>query len=154
MDPSIPKGIVFMIAKTFVDTNILVYARDASCPEKQKVAFDLLGNLWRDRSGRLSVQVCNEYFVTVTRKLKPGLDEMDAWHDIELYEAWDPLPVDFKTLRKAREVQLRYSLSWWDSLIIASAYFAECSRIISEDLDAEQDYIGIRVVNPFFVKNL
>jgi len=138
-----------MIDKTFVDTNILVYARDASFPEKQKIAYDLLGGLWRNRSGRLSVQVCNEYYVTVTRKLKPGLDEAEAWRDIELYEAWDPLPMDLRTLRKSREVQLRYGLSWWDSLIVASAYFAECNRVVSEDLNAEQDYFGIRVENPF-----
>ncbi|HCM28783.1 MAG TPA: VapC toxin family PIN domain ribonuclease [Treponema sp.] len=138
-----------MIAKTFVDTNILVYARDASFPEKQKIAYDLLGGLWRNRSGRLSVQVCNEYFVTVTRKLKPGLSETGAWRDIELYEAWDPLPMDLRTLRKAREVQLRYGLAWWDSLIIASAHFAECNRVVSEDLSSDQDYFGIRVVNPF-----
>jgi predicted nucleic acid-binding protein len=138
-----------MIDKTFVDTNILVYARDASCPAKQKIAYDLLGGLWRNRSGRLSVQVCNEYYVTVTRKLKPGLNETDAWRDLELYEAWDPLPMDVRTLRKAREVQLRYALSWWDALIIASAYFSECCLVVSEDLNPGQDYFGIRIVNPF-----
>ncbi len=142
-----------MIVRTFVDTNILVYARDASFPEKQKIAYDLLGGLWRNRSGRLSVQVCNEYFVTVTKKLKPGLDETDAWRDLELYEAWDPLPMDLRTIRKAREVQLRYGLAWWDSLIIASAFFAECTRVVSEDLNAQQDYFGIRVVNPFAETN-
>jgi predicted nucleic acid-binding protein len=138
-----------MIGRTFVDTNILVCARDAAFPEKQKISHGLLGALWRNRSGRLSVQVCNEYFVTVTRKLKPGLDEADAWRDIELYEAWDPLPLDLRTLRKAREVQLRYGLAWRGSLIIASAYFAECDRVVSEDLSDEQDYFGIRVVDPF-----
>lgn len=141
-----------MTARTFVDTNILVYARDAAFPEKQSIAHELLGSLWRNRTGRLSVQVCNEYFVTVTRKLTPGLDEAEAWRDVEMYESWDPMPMDVRTLRKAREVQLRYGLAWWDSLIVASAFFAECGRIVSEDLAAEQDYFGIRVVNPFVAR--
>ncbi len=138
-----------MIDKTFVDTNILVYARDASFPEKQKIAYDLLRGLWLDRSGRLSVQVCNEYFVTVTRKLRPGLNAAHAWSDLELYEAWDPLPMDVRTLKKAREIQIRYGVSWWDSLIIAAAYLAECTRIASEDFGAGQEYFGIRIFNPF-----
>jgi predicted nucleic acid-binding protein len=113
------------------------------------MAYDVLKELWKSGTGRLSVQVCNEYFVTVTRKLKPGMDEASAWEDVEMYAAWDPHPLAYKTLQKARETQLRYGLSWWDSLIVASAYGAECSKILSEDLNADQEYFGIKVVNPF-----
>jgi predicted nucleic acid-binding protein len=142
-------GIPCMSDKVFVDTNILVYARDAACPEKQEICKKLLARLWKNRAGRLSVQVCNEFYVTVTRKLKPGMDEYSAWHEIELYSAWDPEPLDYETLRKAREVQNYYQLSWWDSLIVAAAFFAECGTIVSEDLNSGQDYLGIKVVNPF-----
>lgn len=138
-----------MSDKVFVDTNILVYSLDASFPVKQKIARELLGKLWTNRTGRMSVQVCNEFFVTVTKKLKPGMDEESAWDEIEIYSAWNPEPLDYKTLQKAREVQLRYRTSWWDALIIASAFFAECTIIVSEDLNAGQEYCGIRVENPF-----
>lgn len=135
--------------KVFVDTSILVYAKDAACPEKQEICKELLAGLWKNRTGRLSVQVCNEFYVTVTRKLKPGLDEWSAWHEMEIYSAWDPEPLDYETLRKAREVQSHYQISWWDSLIVAAAFFAECRTIVSEDLNADQEYFGIKVVNPF-----
>ncbi len=138
-----------MTDKVFVDTNILVYSRDAAFPEKRRICRELLIDLWKNRTGRLSVQVCSEYFVTVTRKLKPGLDEPTAWDDIETYSAWNPEPLEYKTLQKAHEAQVRYQLSWWDSLIIASAFFTECGTIVSEDLNHGQEYFGIRVVNPF-----
>jgi predicted nucleic acid-binding protein len=138
-----------MSDKVFVDTNILVYAKDEACPEKQKICKELLAGLWKNRTGRLSVQVCNEFYVTVTRKLKPGLDQYSAWHEIEIYSAWGPESLDYSTLRKAREVQTHYQISWWDSLIVASAFFAECRTIVSEDLNADQEYFGIKVMNPF-----
>ena len=138
-----------MADKVFVDTNILVYARDAAFPGKGKICRELLTALWKNRTGRLSVQVCSEYFFTVTRKLNPGLDERTAWDDIEKYSAWNPEPLEYKTLQKAREALVRYQLSWWDSLIIASAFFSGCGTIVSEDLSRGQEYFGIRVVNPF-----
>ena len=66
----------------FEDTNILLYARDASEPEKQKIAARRLDELRETRSGRLSVQVLNEYFVNVTGKLNPGLSREEAWDDM------------------------------------------------------------------------
>lgn len=138
-----------MTGKVFVDTNILVYQRDKADPVKQAKAHQVVTNLWVERSGRLSVQVCNEYFVTVTRKLKPGLDEASAWEDVEALMAWEPSPLDLKTIIKARETQVRYGLSWWDSLIVASAFVLGCQAICSEDLNAGQEYFGMRVINPF-----
>jgi predicted nucleic acid-binding protein len=138
-----------MTDRYFVDTNVLVYARDAAFPDKQRRAHEVLDRLWRERSGRLSVQVCGEYYVTVTRKLKPGLDPESAWSDLEALHAWEPSALDFKTLQKAHEIGLRYGLAWWDSLIVASAFFAECTQILSEDLSVGQEYLGLRIVNPF-----
>ena len=138
-----------MTDKVFVDTNILIYARDAAFPEKQKICKELLAGLWEKRTGRLSVQVCSEYYVAITRKLKPGLDEHRAWTEVQMYSAWDPEPLDTRTLSKAREVQLRYQISLWDSLIVAAAFFAECGTIVSEDLNAGQVYYGIKIVTPF-----
>jgi predicted nucleic acid-binding protein len=137
-----------MTGRTFVDTNILVYARDSGFPEKQRAAIGLLEELWTNRTGRVSVQVCSEYFVTVTRKRKPGLDESSAWEDVEALSAWDPFPLDQKTLVKAREGQILYGLSWWDSLIVASAFQGECERIASENFVVGQSYFGIAVINP------
>jgi len=133
----------------FVDTNILLYSRDASEPEKQMIASARLAELWETRDGRLSVQVLNEYFVNVTRKLKPGLSPEEAWDDIEALSAWNPLPIDMTILTRSFAVQRRYQLSWWDSMIVAAAEAAGCTRILSEDLSHGVSYFGITVENPF-----
>ncbi len=67
-----------MNGPVFVDTNVLVYARDAGEAVKQAKATALLQSLWESRAGRLSYQVLHEYYATVTRKLKPGLPQQDA----------------------------------------------------------------------------
>ncbi|MEI8095423.1 MAG: PIN domain-containing protein [Spirochaetales bacterium] len=138
-----------MSDRVFVDTNILVYCRDFAFPDKQATAWEWVERLWRERSGRLSVQVCNEYLVTVTAKLKPGLSPEKAWRDVQNYTAWNPVALDMGVLRRARETQVRYQLSWWDSLIVAAADQSECRLLLSEDLNSDQHYWGIRVVNPF-----
>lgn len=135
--------------KVFIDTNILLYARDASEPQKQVLAAALLDELWENRCGRISVQVLNEYFVNVTRKLEPGLSPDEAWDDIEALGAWQPLPLDMNVLARAYAVQSRYGLSWWDSLIVAAAEACGCEQICSEDLSDGAFYFGIQVVNPF-----
>jgi len=133
----------------FVDTNILLYARDASEPAKQAVAARRIDALWEGRNGRLSVQVLNEYFVNVTRKLKPGLPLDEAWDDIEALRVWEPVAMDMPLLERAYSAQRRYKLSWWDSLIVAAAEAASCTAILSEDLPHGARYFGITVENPF-----
>lgn len=138
-----------MTAKSFVDTNILLYARDASEPEKQPLAESLLRDLWKNRTGRLSTQVLSEYYVNVTGKLDPGLSPEEAWEDIDNLRLWNPQPIDFPVLEYGYKIQLRYGLSWWDSLILAAARRMGCQRVYSEDLSDTQLYEGIEVVNPF-----
>lgn len=140
-----------MSDNVFVDTNILLYSRDASEPEKQALASARLDELWEAHTGRLSVQVLNEFFVNATRKLDPGLSPEEAWDDIEALSAWEPLPIDMAILARAFSVQQRYGLSWWDSLIVAAAEASGCSRILSEDLSDGASYFGIIVENPFKV---
>jgi len=138
-----------MTDNIFVDTNVLLYWRDASEPGKQVIAAAKLAELWETRAGRLSVQVLNEYFVNVTRKLDPGLSPEEAWDDVEALSAWDPLPIDMPILTRAFAVQSRYQLLWWDSMIVAAAEAAGCTCILSEDLSNDTSYFGITVENPF-----
>lgn len=138
-----------MSANAFVDTSILVYARDLGAGEKQVRAAELLDELWMDRSGRISAQVLNEYFVTVTRKLKPGLSPDDAWADLVALNAWGPIPSDWQLIERAYRILTSHQLSWWDALVVAAAQSADCEILYSEDLSAQQIYGGLRVVNPF-----
>ena len=138
-----------MIARCFVDTNLLVYARDASETEKQPLAQAWMAVLWEARCGCTGIQVLSEYFVTTTRKLDPGLSEEDAWQEVEDLFAWNPVAVDEGVMRSARSVARRYSLSWWDALVVSAAQASTCQYLVTEDLQHDLDIGGLRVVDPF-----
>jgi len=138
-----------MSVRLFVDTNILLYSRDASEPEKQPIAEALIRKLWETRHGCISTQVLNEYYVNVTQKLKPGLSPSAAWSDLKALQAWEPIPIDFNLQVRGYGIQTRYRLSWWDSLIVAAAAVSGCEAILTEDLSSEQTYEGVSIINPF-----
>jgi predicted nucleic acid-binding protein len=133
----------------FVDTNVLVYARDAGETVKGPKATAWLEHLWRTRTGRLSYQVLSEFYVTVTHKLDPGLTADDARADVRALLAWRPVVMDEATLEEAWSLQDRHSLSLWDALILAAAAGAHCDRVLSEDLTDGETYGPLTVVNPF-----
>ena len=133
----------------FVDTNVLVYARDAGERTKQPQALGWLDHLWRSRSGRLSFQVLQEFYVTVTKKLDPGLTPDEARADVRSLLAWRPVAVDVGVLEAAWSLEDRHSLSFWDALIIAAAQAAGCEQVLSEDLTDGATYGGVEIVNPF-----
>lgn len=133
----------------FVDTNIIVYSRDATEKKKQQIAWKWMKRLWEDRTGRLSYQVLNEYFHIVTRKLDPGLSIQNARSDVRDLFAWKPRSHTRSTIKEAWSVQDRWNFSWWDSLIIASAHHQGCRWLLTEDLQDGQDIDGLTVVNPF-----
>jgi len=139
-------------ARFFVDTNLFVYFRDATEVVKQKQAAEWMTFLSRQRSGRTSAQVLNEFYVTVTQKLKIGLPREVAWEDVSALMRWNPVSIDTEILRQARAVQLRYQFSWWDALIVSSAMKARCDYLLTEDLSDGQDLDGVRVINPFSVR--
>lgn len=138
-----------MSAPVFVDTNILVYAHQPNEPLKRPVAIEWVERLWREQLGRLSMQVLNEYYVTVTRKIRPARAAADAWDEVRELLSWNPQPTDSELLRRAREVEQRYPLSWWDSLIVAAAQLQNCSVLLTEDLQHRAIYGSVMVQNPF-----
>jgi predicted nucleic acid-binding protein len=138
-----------MTAAVFVDTNIFVYAQDKRDPVKKATAAALLHELWIEQRGRTSAQVLAEYYVTLTRKLKPAFPPDDAWEEIEALLAWEPQPIDRGLLIEAREVQRRYRLSWWDSLIVAAAEIQSCTLLMTEDLHHGLVCGTVTVRNPF-----
>ena len=141
-----------MTARIFVDTNVLVYTRDASTLEKQVQAAEWMSYLWRVGNGRLSMQVVTEYYSVVTKKLKPGMDSIRAREDVEDLLAWQPLPLTTDLVLDAWQVQDLFQLSWWDSLIVSAARMQKCSYLLSDDFQHAQDFQGVRVINPFMLK--
>ena len=107
-----------MTENTFVDTNIFVYFRDSADESKQSIASECLTKIWENKTGCISTQVLNEYFVTVTKKIRFLMSASDAWSDIEELEKWNPVNLDFELLKAAYQAISTYSLSWWDVLIM------------------------------------
>ena len=138
-----------MSGDVFVDTNVLVYSRDASEGPKQVRAVDWLSKLWDSGRGTLSVQVLQEYYVTVTRKLSPGLPADEARDEVRDYAAWRPLSVSTELLERAFDAETRFGLSWWDALIVAAAQTLSCRFLLSEDLQDGMDFDGVMVIDPF-----
>ncbi len=138
-----------MTDKFFVDTNLLVYSRDASEPEKQQKAMRWMTRLWEDKSGRLSYQVLQEFYITVTHKLDPGLPKDIARTDVRSLISWQPISTSSAVLERAWTIQDRYGLSWWDALIVSAAHTAACRYLLTEDLQDKQDLGNVQVINPF-----
>ncbi len=138
-----------MSAEVFVDTNVLVYCRDASEPHKQPEAQEWVERLWRERRGRISTQVISEYYVTVTRKLSPGLSPDAARRELRLLLAWRPLSINTALIEEAWRIEERFQLSWWDAMIVAAARQSGCRWLLTEDLQDGQDLDGLVVVDPF-----
>jgi predicted nucleic acid-binding protein len=126
-----------------------VYARDLSDPAKQKSAAEWMAELWRSRTGRISHQVLQEYYVTVTRKLRPGLPVAAAREDIRALTQWKPVVTDAGLIERAWTIEERFRLAFWDALIVAAASASGASTLLTEDLQEGADLGGVLVVNPF-----
>lgn len=133
----------------FLDTNILVYAFDISAGFKHDLAAQLVKSCWEDETGCLSIQVLQEFFVTVTRKLASPLDQQTAKQivvDLTNWQVHAPATSDFL---QAIELQQEHQISFWDAQVIQSATALGCSQLLSEDLNSGQWYGSVQVINPF-----
>ena len=138
-----------MTGAVFVDTNVFVYRHDSSDPAKQLRAERWIALLARQRTGRLSYQVLQELYATLTRHGRPAFDPAAARDIVGALATWQPAAVDLAMLERAWRLQDRFSLSWWDALIVAAAQIAECSVLLTEDLQDGQRFDAVQVVNPF-----
>jgi len=137
-----------MTDKTFVDTNILVYAHDIDDPSKHGAARDALRDLWNDGTGFVSPQVLQEFYVTVTRKIIRPLPKEAARRVVSAYAIWC-IDVTSTDVAAAFRIEDEAKISFWDALIVASATKAGAARLLSEDLNPGQTIAGVRIENPF-----
>ena len=138
-----------MSTKAFLDTNILVYAFDSSCPEKQRCAQSCIQDGLLQENSVVSPQVLSEFFVVVTRKIAKPISTSGAMEIIETLKSLVAVDIDYAMVVRAIQAQMKFKISYWDGQIIAAAERAQCKRILSEDLNAGQTYWGIQVENPF-----
>ncbi len=137
-----------MSDRIFVDTNILVYAHDLSAGDRHAKASAVIESLWEAATGITSTQVLQEFYVTVTRKIKNPLTPAEAREIIRNYLAWPVQINDPETTIRASEIEEKNSLSFWDALIVAAALRLQAQKIITEDLNHGQIIEGILVENP------
>ena len=138
-----------MTDRVFVDTNVLIYAHDLDAGLKRDRAVSIVSDLWEKENGILSVQVLQEFYVNVTRKVSRPLTPASARGVIQNYLAWHIETNEPSTVLLASEIGERNLLSFWDALIVASASKAGADRILSEDLNHGQVIEGILIENPF-----
>ena len=137
-----------MSVKSFIDTSVLVYAHDIDAGAKHQIAGTVLRELWSERTGVLSVQVLQEFYVNVTRKIPFPLSKDKARLVVSSYAIWcrettvDEVAAAFRIEDESR-------ISFWDALIVSSAANCGATRILSENLNAGQRIAGILIENPF-----
>jgi predicted nucleic acid-binding protein len=135
--------------REFVDANVLVYAFDASAGRKREVAAALAERLWTDETGALSVQVLQEFFVTVTRKVAEPLSLDAAEERVRELTAWHVFAPTADDVLAAIALQRRAKVSFWDAMIVHAAAESGCAVCWTEDLQDGQVLRGVRVRNPF-----
>jgi predicted nucleic acid-binding protein len=136
-----------MTVRSFFDTNVLVYTDDRGAPAKQRRALGLLAEHRRASTGVVSLQVLQEYFVTVTRKLH--VDAEVARRKVELFSELDVVTPDIEDVLAAIDLHRLHRISFWDALVLRAAKQGGCAILYSEDMQHQRAVEGIRVVNPF-----
>ena len=137
-----------MSGKAFIDTNILIYAFDIDAGRKHEIAKEILKNLWERKAGALSMQVLQEFYNNVTRKISTPLSQELARTIVRHYSQWCILTTPGE-ITQAFQIEDRHHVNFWDALILAAAYKAGSERLLTEDLNHGQRMEGIRIENPF-----
>ena len=135
--------------KTFVDTNILVYAHDQDAGHKHEIARKVITELWESRLGLLSAQVLQEFYLTLTRKIPVPLDKPATRRILRNYLSWEVVINDPSVILQASEIEQTYKMSFWEALIVSAAFSKNAATILTEDLNHGQVIEGIEIKNPF-----
>lgn len=133
----------------FVDTNLLVYAYDSSAGRKRKVSSEILSLLWQHRTGILSTQVLQEFFVSLTQKVRNPILPETAREIVSDLLRWPLVVNDGKNILRAIDFQVKYHFSFWDSLIVQAAVTSRSQYLLSEDLQDGQVIESVTILNPF-----
>jgi predicted nucleic acid-binding protein len=138
-----------MSDRTFIDSNILIYGHDADAGKKHEIAKSVLRELWAERTGVLSGQVLQEFYVNVTRKIRKPLSREEARRVVDSYAVWCAETTTVDDILTASKTEEHAKMSFWDALIMTLAAKTGAKRVLSEDLNPEQSIAGVTIVNPF-----
>ena len=135
------------VARSFFDTNILLYSDDVADPRKNALATDLIARQRANREAVLSIQVLQEYFVNAVAKL--NVDVAVARRRVELFSRFELVLPEPSMVLAAIDIHRLNRLSFWDSMVVEAARVSGCSILFSEDLNAGQTIAGVKIINPF-----
>jgi predicted nucleic acid-binding protein len=135
------------VDKIFIDTNILVYTEDKNNKIKQRKARFVLKSIVDNDKPVISTQVLQEFYNASTTKL--NIEKLLAKNILHGFYRMEVIQVNTEIIEQGIDISILSKISFWDGLIIAAAEFANCSKIISEDLNDGQKIRGIEIVNPF-----
>jgi len=135
--------------REFVDANVLVYAFDSSAAAKQRAAQQVLEKLWESSTGCLSVQVLQEFFVTVTKKVAKPLAVEEATARVREFTAWKVFAPTADDVLAAIGLHTQAKIGFWDAMIVLAAAESGCDVLWTEDLTDGQVLRGVRIQNPF-----
>lgn len=135
-------------AKTFIDTNVLIYAHDVDAKAKHVTAKIVLRELWPLRTGVLSPEVLQEFYVNVTKKIPHPLTKESVPLVVSTYTIWCTETTSVE-ISNAFRIEDESRIGFWDALMVASAVKSGASRILSEDMNAGQTIAGILIENLF-----
>ena len=136
-------------SRAFVDANVLVYAFDSSAGQKKVVAEALLAQLWETGTGCLSVQVLQEFFVTVTRKVARPLPIDEAAERLRELASWRIFAPTADDVLEAVALHKRAKMGFGDAMIVHAAAESGCDVLWTEDLGDGQLLRNVRVRDPF-----
>ena len=136
-----------MPGRVFLDTNILVYAQDTGAARKRRKSREIISRLAASSDGVISTQVLQEFYVAATRKL--GVSPLAAKGVLKTFAVFETVQVSPGLIHEAIDCSILNQCSFRDSLILAAAAAAGCSTVLSEDLNASQVILGVKVENPF-----
>lgn len=135
-----------MSGKTFLDTNILVYAVDEDALARREASRKAIASVVADGSGVISTQVMQEFYVAATRKL--GMPPLAAKTVLNTFAVFEIVQVSPELIQAAIDCSVLNTLSFWDALIVVAAASAGCARVYTEDLNAGQPVLGVAIENP------
>lgn len=137
------------LAPEFVDANVLVYAFDASAKMKHTAAQQLLERLWDSGTGCVSVQILQEFFVTVTRKVTAPVPVDDATDRVRELTAWKVFAPTANDVISAVLLHKNVKVSFWDAMVVHAAAELGCHVLWTEDLADLEEIRGVQIRNPF-----
>ncbi len=139
---------VALDAPVFVDTSVLILSEDGADAAQREQVMHWLTVLWQQRLGRVSTQVLNDFYRTITTRVSPPMPNGDARAEVRRYQRWNPWAIDHATVESAWSLESRFNLPYADALIVAAAKAQGCEILLSLDLPHQQLFDSVTILHP------